>query len=63
MFHGVNMCFKKFYFEQCILKINIKIDSFNYFLNLKKTEFIHSRFTIFNFTIWQNPTFKFITNA
>ena len=31
MFHGVNMCFKKFYFEQCILKINIKIDSFNYF--------------------------------
>ena len=36
MLHQVNMCFKKFYFEQYILKINIKIDSFNYFSQFKK---------------------------
>ena len=36
MFHGVNMCFKKFYFELCIFKINIKIDCFNYFSQFKK---------------------------
>jgi len=43
MFHGANMYFKKFYLEQCILKINIKIESFNYFSQFKKkNEYIHS---------------------
>ena len=35
------MCFKKFYLEQCILKINIKIESFNYFAQFKK-DWIHT---------------------
>ena len=45
MFHVVNMCFKKFYFEQRILKINIKI-LLIIFLNLEKAEFIQSPFTV-----------------
>ena len=45
MFHVVNMCFKKFYFEQCILKINIKKILLITFLDLEKFEFIHSPFT------------------
>ena len=46
MFHVVNMCFKKFYFEQRILKINIKKILLIIFLNLEKAEFIHSPFTV-----------------
>ena len=47
MFHGVNVCFKKFYLEQCILKINIKIDSFNYFSQFNK-DWIHT-FALYSF--------------
>jgi len=36
MFHGANMCFKKVYLEQCILKINLEIDLFNYLSQFKK---------------------------
>lgn len=54
---------EKVLFRAMYLKINIKIDSFNYFSKFKK-DWIHT-FAFYSLycTIWQNPTFKCITNA
>ena len=53
-YDGPRDVMKSFYFM---------IDSFNYFSQFKKDGIHTFAFYSFYFTIWQNPSFKCITNA